>query len=197
MNLAVFASIRSILGPVVSFATDQAQREGEKESTMNLIADLLCPEDILLNVDIQDRSQLFAKVGRHMQLEHALSQEWVAGGLARREQIGSTGLGEGVAIPHARVKDLDRIRLAYLRLKAPISFDAPDGKPVSDVLALLVPKQATEEHLQILAEAAHMLSERRFREQLHLCGNAGEVKQLFGTWPPSDGATRVRQGKAT
>ncbi|WP_366504391.1 PTS sugar transporter subunit IIA [Propionivibrio sp.] len=74
------------------------------------------------------------------------------------------------------------MQVSYVGLKSPIPFDAPDGKPVSDILVLLVPKQATEEHLQILAEATQMFSDGRFRERLHQCKHAQEVKQLFATW---------------
>ena len=111
-----------------------------------------------------------------------MPKAWVAVSLFRREQIGSTGLGKGVAIPHARVKNLERIQVSYVGLKSPIPFDAPDGKPVSDIIVLLVPKQATEEHLQILSEASLMFSDGQFRERLHLCKNALEVKHLFATW---------------
>jgi PTS system nitrogen regulatory IIA component len=149
---------------------------------LNTIADLLWPQDILLDLSVSSKSQLFDEIGRHMEREHAMPQEWVVASLSRRELIGSTGLGEGVAIPHARVKELERIQVAYVRLKAPIPFDAPDGKPVSDILVLLVPKQATEEHLRILADASQMFADRRFRERLHLCQHALEVRQLFQSW---------------
>ena len=149
---------------------------------MNAIADLLRQEDILLNMNVSSKSQLLEEVGRHMEKVHAMPQEWVAASLARREKVGSTGLGEGFAIPHARVKDLDRIQVAYVRLKLPIPFGAPDGKPVSDILVLLVPKQSAEEHLIILADATRMFSNQRFREQLKLCDNPLEVKRLFETW---------------
>jgi PTS system nitrogen regulatory IIA component len=146
------------------------------------IADLLLPEDILLDVEVSSKSQLIDEIGRHMQRAHAMAQEWIALGLSQREQIGSTGLGEGVAIPHARVRNLDRVLVAYIRPKLPIPFDSPDGKPVSDVLVLLVPHHATEEHLTILAEAAQMLSDRRLRDRLHLCGHPLQVKRLFEAW---------------
>ena len=120
---------------------------------MNTIAQYLWPEDILLDIDVANKAELFDAIGRHMEREHAMPRERVVVGLSRREQVGSTGLGEGVAIPHTRVEDLSRIQLAYLRLKTPLPFDAPDGLPVSDVLVILVPKQATEEHLWILADA--------------------------------------------
>jgi nitrogen PTS system EIIA component len=161
----------------------RARLTGEKEPAVKRIADLLLPEDILLDVDVSSKSELIDEIGRHMQRVHAMAQESVVLSLSHREQIGSTGLGQGVAIPHARVKNLERIQVAYLRLKLPIPFDSPDGKPVSDVLVLLVPKQASEEHLTILAETAQMLSDRRFRERLHLCGNPIQVKRLFEVWP--------------
>lgn len=154
-------------------------------SIMHTIADLLMPEDVLLDLDVSSKGELLDEIGHHMERQHALAHEWVATALARREAVGSTGLGEGVAIPHARVKDLDRIQIAYLRLRRPIPFDAPDGKPVSDILILLVPKQATEEHLEILADATRMFSVRRFRDQLRLCNRPLDVKRLIDEWSPA------------
>jgi PTS system nitrogen regulatory IIA component len=146
------------------------------------IADLLLLEDILVDIDVSSKSQLIEEIGQHMERTHAMPHDSVAPSLKHREQIGSTGLGQGVAIPHARVKDLGQILVAYVRPKSPVPFDSPDGKPVSDVLVLLVPKQATEEHLRILAEATRMLSDRRFREKLRLCGAPTDVKRLFDAW---------------
>ena len=146
------------------------------------IADLLLPEDILLDVDASNKSELIDGIGQHMQRVHAMPQESIALALSQREQIGSTGLGEGVALPHARIRKLDRVVVAYIRPKLPIPFDSPDGKTVSDVLVLLVPQQATEEHLTLLAEAAQMLSDRRLRERLHLCSFPLQVKRLCEAW---------------
>lgn len=146
---------------------------------MSTIAEYLWPEDILLDIEVASKDQLFDEIGRHMEREHAMPREWVAAGLSRREQVGSTGLGEGIAIPHARVEKLSRIQAAYLRLKEPIPYDAPDGRPVADVLVLLVPKHATEEHLQILADVTQIFADSQFRENLHSCHQALEVKALF------------------
>ena len=179
MNLVNPGAIGSFFAPIVRLVAGCTLFEGVRESKLNGIADLLWPEDILLNIEASSKSQLFEEVGRHMERKHALPQGWVVRSLSRREQVGSTGLGEGVAIPHARVKDLDRIYLAYVRLKSPIPFDAPDGKPVSHILVLLVPKQATEEHLRILADATQLLSNRRLRESLCRCHAPADVKELF------------------
>jgi len=100
-----------------------------------------------------------------------------------RENLGSTGLGQGVAIPHARLKGLRQAVAAYLRVNPAISFDAPDGKPVSELLFLLVPEQATEDHLQTLAEAAEMFNDRRFRDHLRNQFSATSVYQAFVDWP--------------
>jgi len=154
-----------------------------EENPLPTIADLLRTEDVLLDLDVSCKSQLFEELGAHFERQHGMPREWVVLSLSRREQVGSTGLGEGVAVPHARIKDLFRIQLAYVRLQAPIPFDAPDGKPVSDILVLLVPKEATEAHLSVLAEATQMFSSSAFRESLHACNQAWEVRQLFSTWP--------------
>ena len=149
---------------------------------LSTLTNYLYPEDIVLDTNVSTKPDLLDAVGRHMELVHSLPRESVSPSLARREQLGSTGLGQGVAIPHARVKGLNRILAAYLRLKSPIPFDAPDGEPVSDILVLLVPKQAVDEHLSVLADATRLFSNRRFRVCLHECGTAREIKQLFDSW---------------
>ena len=149
---------------------------------MSTIAKLLSSKDIRLDIEASSRDRLLQEIARHMEREHGMPQDWVFQSLSRREKVGSTALGEGVAIPHARIKDLQRVRLAYIRLRQPISFDAPDGKPVSDILVILVPKEATEEHLRILSEVTQMFSDPQFRQQLRNCSEAGETKRLFDDW---------------
>jgi PTS system nitrogen regulatory IIA component len=183
MDLIQHPANGSLSHLMVGFAACCTRLVGQEQPTMNTVASLLLPEDILLNRHVSGKSQLFEEIGRHMEWEHAMPKDWVAASLARRERVGSTGLGEGVAIPHARVKDLHRIQVVYIRLKTPIPFDAPDQKPVSDILVLLVPKQATEEHLRILADATRLFSDQTFREQLHRCDDPLEVKRLFEIWP--------------
>lgn len=150
---------------------------------MNTVAQLLAPRDIRLDVCVQDRAQLFEEVGQRLEWVNGVPQKSVVASLFHREQIGSTALGQGIAIPHARVKELERIHLAYWRLVPPIDFDAPDGAPVSDVLIILVPRQATEDHLRILADASEMFSDSRFREELRACKDPMQAKELFDAWP--------------
>ncbi|HXZ97212.1 MAG TPA: PTS IIA-like nitrogen regulatory protein PtsN [Burkholderiales bacterium] len=149
---------------------------------MNTIAQLLSPEDILLELDASSKKRVFEEVGRLFERRHGLAQAQVVECLEAREKLGSTALGKGVALPHARIKNLRQVVAAFVRLKVPIPFDAPDGKPVSDILVLLVPEQATEQHLQLLAEVAQMFCDRPFREQIRTCADLGSVCQLFADW---------------
>ena len=153
-----------------------------QNTTLNDIARYLSARDIWLDLKVGDKRELFDAISRYLEREHGISQNLVVTSLSRRERAGSTAVGLGVAIPHARLSGLERILIAYSRLAVPIPFGAPDGKPVSHVLVLLVPDPATDEHLKLLAEASHLFSDHRFREQLEASADADAVMQLFSTW---------------
>ena len=105
--------------------------------------------------------------------------------LLARERLGSTGLGQGVAIPHGRIKGLKEAVAAIVSLNNPVAFEAPDAQPVSFLIFLLVPEQATQQHLEILSELAELLSDKNLRETLKSAKGAGEVLQLIQTWQPT------------
>jgi PTS system nitrogen regulatory IIA component len=148
----------------------------------NAIAAILTPDDILLDVDLPTKSRAFEEIARFVAARHALVGANVLASLATREEIGSTGLGCGVAVPHARVEGLSRPIAAFARTRFPIPFDAPDGKPVSDMFALLVPRHATETHLLLLAGVADMFCDKAFREDLRTRNDATEVHAAFAQW---------------
>jgi len=149
---------------------------------MNEIAHYLSPQDIILHLDVADKLALFDAIGRHLEQTHKLPYKWIVPSLSRREQDGCTGIGKGVAIPHARIDGLLRTLAVYVRLASPIPFDAPDGKPVSDVLVLLVPNPANIVHLKILSEISQLFSDQGFRDALHKSVSRHEVIQLFSAW---------------
>ena len=86
--------------------------------------------------------------------------------LLTREQAGSTGVGAGVAVPHARLPGLDRMRGVFVRLESPIDYDAVDGRPVDLLFALLAPIDAGTEHLRALARVSRLLRQSELRQQL-------------------------------
>lgn len=152
---------------------------------MNQIAELLPAANILLDLDAPSKTRLFESVAALFETHDRLARKLVIDSLGAREKLGSTGLGQGIAIPHGRIKGLTEARGAFVRLKTPIAFDAPDGKPVAQVFVLLVPEHATEKHLQILSELAQMFSEKVFRERLANAADATSIHRLFREWTPA------------
>ncbi len=150
---------------------------------MNQIAHLLDTAQIALDLDVPSKARLFDAVGA-MFAQRGLDAAGIAASLAAREKLGSTGLGQGIAIPHGRIKGLKEARGAFVRLHEPVAFDAPDGKPVAQVFVLLVPEQATDLHLQLLSELAQMFSERAFRDRLASAKNPNDLLALFSAWEP-------------
>lgn len=152
---------------------------------MSQIAALLPAGNILLDLDAGSKASLFDAVGALFETNRGLSRRIVVDSLLTREKLGSTGLGQGIAIPHGRIRGLKEAQGAFVRLKSPIPFDAPDGKPVALVFVLLVPEQATEQHLQLLSELAQMFSETRFRESLAAPTDAAGLHAVFARWEPT------------
>jgi len=151
---------------------------------MNLIAKLLPPSNILLDLDVTSKKRMFEQAGLLFENNQGVARSVVFESLFARERLGSTGLGQGVAIPHGRIKGLKEAVGAFVRLAAPVPFDAPDGKPVDLVFFLLVPEQATEQHLQILSELAQLFSDRELRERLATERDASSLHQTITAWQP-------------
>lgn len=146
---------------------------------MSLLANLLPAENILLDLEASSKKRVFEQAGLVFENNHGIARATVFDSLFAREKLGSTGLGQGVAIPHGRIKGLKDARGAFLRLATPVPFDSPDSKPVSLLFVLLVPEQANELHLQILSELAQRFSDRSFRDALIAAPDVEATRQLF------------------
>lgn len=151
---------------------------------MNLISRLLPPANVVLDLEVSSKKRMFEQVGLLFENNQGIARSLVFDSLFARERLGSTGLGQGVAIPHGRIKGLKEPVGAFLRLKSPVPFDAPDGRAVSLIFVLLVPEQATEQHLQILSELAQMFSDREFRVKLTDSADAATLHQDIAAWQP-------------
>ena len=149
---------------------------------MNLIAKLLPPANVVVGLEASSKKRAFEQAGLLFENNHGIGRSTVFDSLFAREKLGSTGLGQGIAIPHGRIKGLKDALGAFIRLAEPVPFDAPDGRPVSMLFVLLVPEQANEHHLQLLSELAQMFSDRAFREQLMSAPDSLAVHGLFAGW---------------
>ncbi len=149
---------------------------------MNLISQLLPPTNVIIDLDVASKKRVFEQAGLLFENTQHIARSQVFDSLFARERLGSTGLGQGVAIPHGRIKGLREAVAALIRMKEAIPFDAPDGQPVNLACILLVPEKATDKHLQILSELAQMFSDKKFRESLLNSKNAAEIHQLIEDW---------------
>jgi len=149
---------------------------------VSIIGRLLCSGNVVLGLTACDTKgaleEIALQVARRHQLDHAL----IFRALWRREQSGSTAVGHGFAIPHARIPGVREPIVLFVRPKLPIEFGAPDHQPVSALFVILVPEHANEEHLQVLASVSEMLSSKRFRKRLDAATDLAAIQRVFGEW---------------
>jgi PTS system nitrogen regulatory IIA component len=158
----------------------------DREEDMDSVTSFLRAEDVLLDLAAKSKQALLEAVGLFLHEHRGIDAADVTARLAAREELGSTGLGQGVAIPHARFEGLKEPQAVFARLQNPIDFDAPDDSPVRFCFVLLVPAKATELHLQILAHVAEMLSDSALRAKLDEAKTADEVYRLLGGYRGSN-----------
>ena len=140
------------------------------------ISDFLAPSHVQIDVRAADKTQLIRELAQRAAGPTGLSAETIVAALAQREALGSTGLGGGVAIPHARFAELKQPFAMLTRLRKSIAFDAIDGQPVNLVFLLLLPAEKAGEQLNALATVARKL---RDRGQLELLQKARDASALY------------------
>ncbi len=121
---------------------------------MTLLTHLLSLDRIECDQVIQSKKKVLEEISTLLAEDTQLSQISIYNSILAREKLGSTGLGNGIALPHGRISGLVHPILAIITLKEGIDFDAPDKKPVNIIIGLLVPDKQNEEHLKILAAIA-------------------------------------------
>jgi nitrogen PTS system EIIA component len=131
-----------------------------------VIGGMLSRSGVAARVNVNSKRQALTTVAEVAARATGLKAEDILVALAERENAGSTGVGGGVALPHAHMKGVERLTAVFLRLEEPVTFDAVDGRPVDLIFALLAPEEAGAEHLQALAKVSRLLRQRELREQL-------------------------------
>ena len=104
-----------------------------------------------------------------------------------REKLGSTAMGEGIALPHCRLRDCEEAVGVLITLAKPLPFDAPDNGDVDLVFALVVPQEATQEHLNILADLARLFSQQAFCDALRDCTTSTALCTTAVDWAAKSG----------
>jgi len=147
------------------------------------VAPELVAQGILLDVELRNRRHAIETAAAAICRRHDLNEHSVAQALWQRELAGSTALGGGVAIPHARIGVISRPVVLFIRPKLAIDFDAPDGKPVEMILVVLVPSAGNpEEHLKLLKSVAEKFADPLFRAQLMENNGSDDAWSSFAAW---------------
>lgn len=144
-----------------------------------LITSLLAPERIFTDAEITSKKRLLEFVAQHASEQLSLPQNDIFNKLLERERLGSTGLGQGFAVPHARLDDLTEAYACFFRLDKAINYDAMDQQPVDLIFVLFIPEASTEEHLQVLASLARIFSQHSVSEKIRHSKSVNEIIQLI------------------
>lgn len=133
--------------------------------------------DAVATVGAETKAAILSQLAARFAQVYGLDEADVLDRIEERERLGSTGFGRGVAIPHARIAGLNRPVAVFLRLDAPVAFDAADGMPVDLVFGLLSPEQAGAAHLHALAAISRMMRDDRMHQAL---AQAPGAEALYG-----------------
>jgi PTS system nitrogen regulatory IIA component len=151
------------------------------------ISDILIPERMLCHVEATSKKRVLEYFSKLLAEEStSLTSYEIFDSLLGRERLGSTAIGKGIALPHARVTQSQFTLAAFLQLEKGVDFEAFDKQPVDLLFALMVPENSTEEHLKILAQLACMFSEKQFCEKLRQVKGCREKFNLLTHWQPPD-----------
>ena len=143
------------------------------------IADLIGEDNVVVDLRCGDKDRLLVELSRRAAAALALDQDVILKALRAREALGSTGLGKGFALPHARLEQLPRFFALFARLARPIDFASIDDQPVDLVILLLIPAKAGNEHLAALAALSRPLRDATFVKQLREAANAKALHGLL------------------
>lgn len=143
------------------------------------LADLITSKAILPSVKASGRKQALKEIGHRAADVYGLECGEVIDGLLAREKLGSTAMGAGVAVPHARLPGLDRIVGVFARFDKPVDFEAADGQSVDLMFALLAPEEAGADHLRALAKVSRLMRDESIRRKLRATTTAESLYALI------------------
>jgi PTS system nitrogen regulatory IIA component len=140
-----------------------------------LLSDFISPDSVIASLKAKSKKQLLQDLSAHAARLTGLAERDIFDVLLQRERLGSTGLGQGIAIPHGKVQGLRRIAGIFAHLAEPVDFEAIDGEKVDIVFLLLAPEGAGADHLKALARISRLLREGSAIDKLRACKDAAAL----------------------
>ena len=144
-----------------------------------ILSALLSPQKIFVDTEVTSKKKLLELIANIVADKVHLPESLVYSNLLNRERLGSTALGQGIAVPHARIPELDETLACFFRLKQPVNFDAPDNRPVDLVFTIIIPELATEEHLHILSSLARVFSNPEVGDAIRNANDKTEIERII------------------
>lgn len=147
-----------------------------------LDSDLLSPARILTGVKIKSKKRLFEFISTTLARKNPeLNSREIFESICAREHLGSTALGNGIAVPHGRIRGTEEVQALFLQLIKPLPYDAVDSQPVDLIFALTVPKKCTGDHKKLLSDIVERFSDPQLLEQLRNSADVHEIWQLLSS----------------
>ena len=144
------------------------------------VKDILVPERTLWGIQGESKKRILEQIANFIcQQEPSLDANELFDSLISREKLGSTGVGSGIGIPHCRMSHCEHTIGTLIHLKKAIDYDALDDIPVDIIFVLIVPIEASQEHLDLLADLAKIFSDEKLRQTLRASENANELYHVF------------------
>jgi PTS system nitrogen regulatory IIA component len=143
------------------------------------VSDFLLPRHVLTDVRATDKTSLLQELARRAGAALNIASDTMAAALLKREQLGSTGMGSGIAIPHACLPEVQQPFGMLARLQVPVDFEAVDSQPVDLVFLLLVPEPSKGQQVNVLASVARKLRDSKVREELRHAKDARAIYRLM------------------
>ena len=143
------------------------------------LSDIIASDAVVPSLRAASKKQVLQELSNAAAKVTGLDSRRIFESLLQREKLGSTGLGQGIAIPHAKFNELDRVQGLFARLAQPVDFDAPDDQPVDLVFLLLAPESAGADHLKALARIARVLRDGATAERIRMAADAAEVYAIL------------------
>lgn len=138
-------------------------------------------DSVLLSVKAKNKRQLLQELSQFAAGITKVNDRTIFDALLERENLGSTGFGNGTALPHGRLPELDKVYVFFARLATPVDFDAIDGKPVDTLFLLLSPESSGADHLTALAQVSRLLKDSAMVDKLRDATDKEEVYALLNS----------------
>ncbi|OLF71399.1 transcriptional regulator [Maricaulis sp. W15] len=152
------------------------------------LADLIPNAGVSIDLGASSRKQALQAMSELAAGLTGQASRTIFDAVLQRERLGSTGVGQGVAIPHARLSGVDEVVGVFARLRTPVDFESIDGRPADLIFMLLAPENAGAEHLKALARVSRLLRREDVRQRLRAAPNTDAVHAVLAGEPASDAA---------